>query len=242
MFKLKRNQVASLPVHSSILCCCAGLSIILVLIHKERRLVKVHLRLKKENTRLKTRIMSTPVAPPSEPEQALDENLTPSVTETAPPQADEETNTTPLPIDDTPLPADPEQPVQDASNDDLDENCNNQNDDDDEMTIITLDHDPEDDNHAAAMTWMEQNGPEMEQRRRNVLLRELQRVQRASFIHFILLCLIPTALLMIVVITVFGEEEYCGSEITTCYQEARSFINAFTTRCICDALDVNREG
>jgi hypothetical protein len=34
-----------------------------------------------------------------------------------------------------------------------------------------------------------------------------QRVQRASFVHFMLLCLIPTALLLIVVVTVFGEEE-----------------------------------
>jgi hypothetical protein len=56
-----------------------------------------------------------------------------------------------------------------------------------------------------------------------------------------LLCLIPTALLLIVVVTVFGEEEPCGSEVTTCRQEARTFINAFTTRCICDAIDVKRE-
>ena len=117
--------------------------------------------------------------------------------------------------------------------------------DDDEMTIIGLDQDLDEDmdhRRAAALAWMEQNGPEMEERRLNVLLRELHRAQRASFIHFILLCMIPTALMCIVVATVLGEEEPCGSDVTICRQEARTFVNAFTTRCICDAIDVNREG
>lgn len=114
-------------------------------------------------------------------------------------------------------------------------------DDDDDLTIIGLDHDPENGNNdqqAAALAWIEQNGPEMEERRRNVLLRELQRVQRASFIHFVLLCLIPTSLLFIVVATVLGEDESCESDATSCAKEARTFINAFTTRCICEAIDV----
>lgn len=118
-------------------------------------------------------------------------------------------------------------------------------DDDDDMTIIGLDQDPEqgaNDQQSAALAWIEQNGPEMEERRRNVLLRELQRVQRASFIHFILLCLIPTSLLFIVVATVLGEDENCESEATTCSTEPRTFINAFTTRCICDAIDVTDGG
>lgn len=122
------------------------------------------------------------------------------------------------------------------------QNGRNQDDDDDE-TIIDLEADiDENDPHAAALAWIEQNGPEMEQRRRNILLRELQRVQRASFIHFLLLCLIPTALLLIVVVTVLSDEEPCGSDVTYCEQEARTFINAFTTRCLCDAVNVNREG
>jgi predicted nucleic acid-binding Zn ribbon protein len=86
------------------------------------------------------------------------------------------------------------------------------------MTIITLDD--HNDQNAAALAWLDQNGPKMERRCRNVLLRELQRVQRASFMHFMLLCLIPTALLLVVVVTVFGEEEPCGSRLTTCRQEA----------------------
>lgn len=155
----------------------------------------------------------------------------PSSPITTAPLQDEEANV--LPLDATQS----EEPVQE---------CSNQQDtssDDDEMTIITLDHNNLDDHdqNAAALAWLDQNGPEMERRRRNVLLRELQRVQRASFIHFMLLCLIPTALLLVVVVTVFREEEPCGSEVTTCRQEARTFINAFTTRCICDAIDVKRE-
>jgi hypothetical protein len=117
--------------------------------------------------------------------------------------------------------------------------------DDDDMTIIGLEYDPENtaSQETAAMTaqWVEQNGPEMEERRRQVLLRELQRVQRASFIHFMLLCLIPTALLLVVVFAVIGDEEDCESDVANCVKEPRTFINAFTTRCICDAIDVAEE-
>lgn len=118
-------------------------------------------------------------------------------------------------------------------------------DDDDDMTIIVLDEDPEAqgnrEQQSAVLAWIEQNGPEMEERRRNVLLRELQRVQRTAFIHFVLLCLIPTSLLFIVVATVLGEDESCESIATTCKTESRTFLNAFTTQCICDAIDV-RDG
>jgi hypothetical protein len=54
--------------------------------------------------------------------------------------------------------------------------CYNQQDtssDNDEMTIITLDHN-NDQNATAALAWLDQNGPKMKRRRRNVLLRELQ--------------------------------------------------------------------
>lgn len=132
-----------------------------------------------------------------------------------------------------------------AATDQLQQPDSSADDDDDDMTIIGLDQDPEqgaNDQQSAALAWIEQNGPEMEERRRNVLLRELQRVQRASFIHFILLCLIPTSLLFIVVATVLGEDENCESEATTCSTEPRTFINAFTTRCICDAIDVTDGG
>lgn len=61
-----------------------------------------------------------------------------------------------------------------------------------------------------------------------------------SFIHFMILCLIPTSLLFIVIATVLGEDEECESAATTCEKEARTFINAFTTRCVCDAISVAR--
>ena len=109
-------------------------------------------------------------------------------------------------------------------------------DDDDDVTIIILEQGM-DNGDNPPLLW-DQDSPEMEQRRRNVLLRELHRVQRASFIHFMILCLIPTSLLFIVIATVVGEEEDCDSAATTCTKEARTFINAFTSRCICDAITV----
>lgn len=110
---------------------------------------------------------------------------------------------------------------------------------DDDVTVILLDQTASSQGHGA-LEWIEQTGPEMEERRRNVLLRELRRVQRASFLHFALLCLIPTALLLIVVATVIGDEEECSSEATFCELEPRTFINAFTTRCVCDPIPVAR--
>jgi hypothetical protein len=118
---------------------------------------------------------------------------------------------------------------------------NDFNDDgDDDMTVIMLEQGMDSGDNAPAV-W-DQDSPEMEERRRNVLLRELQRVQRASFIHFLILCLIPTSLLFIVIATVLGEEEVCGSDATTCEKEPRTFINAFTTRCVCEAITVFQGG
>jgi hypothetical protein len=112
--------------------------------------------------------------------------------------------------------------------------------DDDDLTVILLDNTDDNGQQQIGMDWIEQTGPEMEERRRNVLLRELRRVQRASFLHFVLLCLIPTALLLIVISTVFREDEDCKSDATFCELEPRTFINAFTTRCVCDPIPVDR--
>lgn len=114
-----------------------------------------------------------------------------------------------------------------------------QDDEDDNVTVIVLQNSA-DDGEVIAHGWVDQDSPEMQERRRNVLLRELQRVQRASFIHFMILCLIPTSLLFIVIATVLGEDEECQSAATTCEKEPRTFINAFTTRCVCDAITVAR--
>jgi hypothetical protein len=116
---------------------------------------------------------------------------------------------------------------------------NNKDDDDDDVTVIVLERGADNTfGEPVNAQWADQDSPEMEERRRNVLLRELQRVQRASFIHFLILCLIPTSLLFIVIATVLGEVEECESEATTCAREARTFINAFTTRCVCDAIRI----
>ena len=75
-------------------------------------------------------------------------------------------------------------------------NRDDEDDDDDDVTIIMLDHNVANDNRnnrpEDAFAWIESNAPEMKERRRTVLVRELRRVQRASFIHFVLLCLIFT--------------------------------------------------
>lgn len=117
---------------------------------------------------------------------------------------------------------------------------------DDNVTVILLDnnenhHETSIWNGAATAAWLEQSPDEMEARRRQVLLRELRRVQRASFFHFALLCLIPTALLGIVLVTVFSEDDTCFSEVTTCELEPRTFMNAFTTRCVCEPIPVKMQ-
>jgi hypothetical protein len=114
-----------------------------------------------------------------------------------------------------------------------DDNNNNNDEDDDDITVIMLDQNTSNNNRNRpenAFAWIDSTSPEMEERRRNVLVQELRRVQRASFMHFALLCLIPTILLAIVVATVVGEEEDCESDASFCELEPRTFMNAFTTR------------
>ena len=79
--------------------------------------------------------------------------------------------------------------------------------------------------------------------RREAIHRELERVQRANFIHFLVLCLVPTTLLIIVIAAIVGEDTECGHSgeidnngLTVCEREPRSFVNAFTSRCICEAV------
>ena len=68
---------------------------------------------------------------------------------------------------------------------------------------------------------------------------QVERVQRANFIHFLVLCLVPTALLIIVVAAIVSKDSDCGTVgLTTCEMEPRSFTNAFTSACICDAVRI----
>jgi hypothetical protein len=96
--------------------------------------------------------------------------------------------------------------------------------DDDDVTVIILEP-GDDEDELVGSGWVDQDSPEIRERRRNVLLRELQRVQRASFIHFMVLCLIPTSLLFIVIATVVGDDDDCESVATTCEKEPRTFIS-----------------
>ena len=79
---------------------------------------------------------------------------------------------------------------------------------------------------------------DQESQRRSIIQNEIEREQRTNFCHFALLCLVPTSLLLIVIITVLGEGDTCvnTNPFTNCFQERRSFVNAFTSRCVCDAV------
>ena len=114
--------------------------------------------------------------------------------------------------------------------------------DEDNVTVIAI-NELHDEGLASEpdLNWLEHPGTERETHRRNVLLRELRRVQRASFMHFLILCLIPVVLLVVVLVIVSGSSgDGCQSETSFCEIEERSFLNAFTTRCVCDAIPVHR--
>ena len=75
--------------------------------------------------------------------------------------------------------------------------------------------------------------------RRNTIRTEIERIQRSNFIHFLVLCLVPTSLLLIVIAAILSEDGECevaADGLTVCEREPRTFVNAFTTRCICEAV------
>ena len=75
--------------------------------------------------------------------------------------------------------------------------------------------------------------------RRRAIHQEVERIQRANFLHFMVLCLVPTTLLIIVIAAILSEDGECNGDVdglTVCQREPRSFVNAFTSRCICDAI------
>ena len=75
--------------------------------------------------------------------------------------------------------------------------------------------------------------------RRRALHQEVERIQRANFLHFMVLCLVPTTLLIIVIAAILSEDGECNGDVdglTVCQREPRSFVNAFTSRCICSAI------
>jgi hypothetical protein len=138
---------------------------------------------------------------------------------------------------------------------DNDTNVNNDDDDDDDMTIIFLEtesgmHNQGNNNNTDGTSnlpnWIDHldhtGDPIFDERRRTILLHELKRIQRRSFLNFVALCLIPILLFTAMIIIVFSGDsgQACVSTITYCRLEQRSFVNAFTTRCLCDPIPVDR--
>jgi len=106
----------------------------------------------------------------------------------------------------------------------------------DVLAASTNDEQQQQQQQQQATFWNAEEDAANEERRREALLGEIQRSQRANFVHFFMLCLVPTSLLLIVVANVVGESTECDNYPVHCSAEPRSFINAFTSRCICDAV------
>lgn len=82
--------------------------------------------------------------------------------------------------------------------------------------------------------WSEEEERAYEIQRREQLNQELLRIQKRNFIQFTILCMVPLFLLVLVVVSSLTSNQSCnGYEIATCAYEERSFLNAFTRRCIC---------
>jgi hypothetical protein len=113
-------------------------------------------------------------------------------------------------------------------------------DEDENVTVIFLDQadGQQQAEGTISLDWIEQQGPEMEQLRRTVLLRELKRAQRTYFWQFAMLCIIPVVLLLVVIVTTVGSVGQCVSTVTLCSLEPRTLGNAFTSRCVCGPVPV----
>ena len=69
---------------------------------------------------------------------------------------------------------------------------------------------------------------------------KLRDLQRQSCRQFCLLCLVPTVLMSVVIWAIVADLGHCGDDVlTTCSRERRTFINAYTSRCICRAVRLN---
>jgi hypothetical protein len=157
-----------------------------------------------------------------------------------------------------------EQDLEDATTGHNNSEDHDENHDDDDVTIIFLDQENHPNQSGGPMSismnhnnnntsaaggesgvvtdWMERVDGAIiyDARRRSILIRELKRVQRSSFIQFAILCALPVLLFFVMAILVFGQEETCVSTVTYCELASRTFVNAFTTRCVCDPIPVER--
>jgi len=130
-----------------------------------------------------------------------------------------------------------------------------ENDIDDDVTIIDLDDNGEQDGPTSRQgntgrAWMLQDGQWWdlsqfthtvnEDRQRAIIRGEILRIQKANFCHLMILCLVPTSLLLIVLVSALSTNGLCKDTPAAlqCDQEERIFVNAFTTRCICNSIGV----
>lgn len=126
------------------------------------------------------------------------------------------------------------------------ENYNDENDDDDDITEIGIEMDtssqygdyqfPDD-----LLPYMSEGMRFADDRRRETLVAELQRMQKANFIHFAVLFLVPTAMIILVIWTALSNNGNCDEDIVGCAAEPRRFVHAFTSRCLCTAFEAAAE-
>jgi len=87
--------------------------------------------------------------------------------------------------------------------------------------------------------WTDDDRQAYEERRREALNQELNRVQRTNFIHFMVLCMIPVFLIVMVLLNSFIDDGDCiGYGNLKCWREARNFLNGYSNSCICEAFNI----
>ena len=141
---------------------------------------------------------------------------------------------------------DVENPLTESNNNNINSNTSNMNstneneDEIQELVIRTITNSTSNNNNNDEPTIQFPNWTLNEEEintRRNTIRTEIERMQRSNFIHFVVLCLVPTSLLLIVIAAILSEDGECEADgLTNCEREPRTFVNAFTTRCICEAV------
>jgi len=125
-------------------------------------------------------------------------------------------------------------------------------DEDDNITIIERDMPQQESNqnpfpggawmfHEGMWFDLTQETQVHEDQRREVIRREVRHIQKANCFHFSVMMIVPLVLTIIVIIAVLKNYETCISSTPgiTCAEEERIFMNAYTTRCICNGITLS---
>ena len=136
--------------------------------------------------------------------------------------------------------ADVENPLTETNSNNNTSNSNDENDDEiQELVIRTNPNNSNNNNNEPTIQFPNWTLNQEEiNTRREAIRTEIERMQHSNFIHFVVLCLVPTSLLLIVIAAILSEDGECSAEggLTVCEREPRTFVNAFTSRCICEAV------